>query len=80
MGRYQMVLAPCAATKEGSWGKVVASANSIVALWDDVGWRYGGLSWDQVIKIVDSKTGKEMTEKEYGDLVRKLKPDLFSPV
>lgn len=67
------MLTPCEATRKSAWHTVIASADSILALWDQIGWRPPGLSWDQVIVIHDSKLGKTMTEQEYGDLVKRLK-------
>lgn len=73
MERYQMVLAPCPATRKESWGYVVGSGKSILALWDTVGWRGNGYAWDQAMTVKDTKTGKEMSETEYAALVKKLK-------
>ena len=70
--RYQFKLTPCDGTAKSCWGKVLQSANSILALWDLVGWRES-LSHDQGFVILDTKTGKEMSEKEYADLVNRLK-------
>lgn len=72
MARYRLILAPCDATRKESWGKTVGEGDSILALWDKVGWR-GFTDADQVLKVVDSRTGKEMSEEEYAALVRRLK-------
>lgn len=71
-GRYQMMLTPCVATNRTSWHVVIASADTILGLWNQIGWR-SNLDADQTFVIVDSKKGTTLTEEEYKNLVNKLK-------
>lgn len=71
--RYQMRLAPCEATDKKSWGFVIGEGDSILELFDNVGWAGYGYAWDQVKIVVDTKKNVEMTESEYADLVKRLK-------
>jgi hypothetical protein len=69
-----MFLAPCPATQERYWGLVIASAPSILALWDKAGRDGGcGYSWDQVRMVRDSKTDKKLSIKEYVAIVGRLR-------
>jgi hypothetical protein len=69
-GRYQQILLPCEATSKSYHNKVVASANSLIELWETL---QRALNHDQVWVIRDTKLNKSLTREEFHQIITKIK-------
>ena len=73
MARYKMVFLPCPATDKSYWGSVLGESDTILGLWDLVGWRGNWTNYDQEIAVIDSKKNVQMTADEYAAIINQLK-------